>query len=195
MQKNEFYAAAYIAVFGVLWGAVEILLGNILHLFEVPFKGTILSAIGCIICLVGSSLIPNKKNLAILYIGLIAILIKLFSFGVFKPHIFVSMFVATILIQLLVMVFGYNLLGFICSGIAACLAPYISALLFFGLIFGEGFNFIQHGLVTDSAHLHWLASSFIYAVGLILLLNIIIGIVTGWLAFYFRNKLSQSNAA
>lgn len=191
MNKNDFYAAAYIAVFGVLWGAVEILLGNVLHLFSVPFKGTILSAIGCIICLVGSSLIPGKKSLAILYIGIIAILIKLFSFGIFKPHIFFSMFLETVLLQIIISILRYNLLSFIISGIAACLAPYLSAALFFGIIFGKGTDFIQHGLIADSAHMSWLVASFTYALLLILLLSIFVGILTGISAFYFRKKLTN----
>lgn len=189
MNKEDYYFAAYVAVFGVLWGTIEILLGNILHLFEIPFKGTILSSIGCIICLLGNSFINSKKKSSIIYIGLIAILIRLFSFGIFKIHIFISMFMEALLIQTIIILLGENIIGFIVSGILAVFTPYISSAIFFGIILNNGLEFLQHGIIKDSVYLNQIFHGFIIALILIIIINFLIGILTGIIAYYFRKRL------
>jgi hypothetical protein len=192
MKRQDFYISSYIAIFGSLWGASEITLGNLLHLFDVPFKGTVMSAIGCIICLVGSYLLPSKAKLPILSMGIIAMLIRLFSFGVFKIHIFVSMLVMSLLMQIVVSLLGYNLMSFIISGILVCFAPYASALVFFGLMMGQGALALYHGMIKDSATLGaivydgWIVITFT-----LITINIIIGSLAGVTAYYLGNKLKH----
>jgi hypothetical protein len=192
MKRQDFYISSYIAIFGGLWGASEITLGNLLHLFDVPFKGTILSAIGCIICLVGSYLLPNKTKLPILSMGVIAMLIRLFSFGVFKIHVFVSMLAMSVFMQLAVSLLGYNLFSFILSGILVCFAPYVSALVFFGLIMGQGALALYHGMIKDSAILSAIVhGGWIIITLALIIINICIGSLTGITAYYFGNKLKH----
>lgn len=191
MKYKEFYSAAYIAIFGALWGLVEILLGNILHLFDVPFKGTILSALASIICLVGSKLLPTKERAPIIFMGVIAIILRLFSFGVFKVHIFASMFTAALLMQIAVSIIGYNLIGCIVAGIVACFSPYIAALLFFGLIYGQSILVLYHGILKEHNAVAPLVHSGIVVVLFILFLNFLLGISSGIAAFYLGRKLQH----
>lgn len=189
MKHKEFYNAAYIAIFGALWGLVEILLGNILHLFDVPFKGTILSALAGIICLVGGQLLPTKDKFPILSMGIIAIILRLFSFGVFKIHIFVSMFTAAFLMQIAVSIIGYNFIGCIVAGILACFSPYISALLFFGLIYGQNIIVLYHGILKDNHAIGILIHNGFIIILCMLFLNVLAGILSGISAFYLGRKL------
>jgi hypothetical protein len=192
MKRQDFYISSYIALFGGLWGATEITLGNLLHLFDMPFKGTIMSAIGCIICLVGSYLLPSKAKFPILSMGIIAMLIRLFSFGVFKIHIFISMLAMSLFMQLVVSLLGYNLLSFIIAGILVCFAPYVSALVFFGLVMEQGALALYHGMVKDSATLSAIVhGGWIFITFTLIVINIIIGSLTGITAYYLGNKLKH----
>jgi hypothetical protein len=68
-----------LAIFGSLWGAIEMSLGSVLHLLNVPMTGTFLSATGLAIALVGR-LFVNKPG-ATLFIGVITALLKMFGLG------------------------------------------------------------------------------------------------------------------
>jgi len=70
---------ATIAVFGTLWGLSEISLGSVLKSLNIPFGGAVLGAIGLIVALVGRAFVPKKGST--LFIGVIAMLLKLFSLG------------------------------------------------------------------------------------------------------------------
>ena len=70
---------AYIVVFGAVWGGIEMSLGGIFHAVNLPFKGTILSAMGAFI-LISARLLAGGRWSS-LYIGVIAAGIKLFSLG------------------------------------------------------------------------------------------------------------------
>lgn len=189
MKREDYYSAAYIAVFGGLWGVTEVLLGNILHVLEVPFKGSFLSAIGCTICLVGGYLLPARNRWSIISIGVIAMMIRLLSFGVFKIHIFISMATMVLLMQGVISLLGYNLLGFIIAGVLACLSPYIAAMLFFGIIMGQGILFIYHGILREAASLSFLFHTGVIILVMILLVNIVLGGTSGVLANYCGKRL------
>ncbi|HUW14610.1 MAG TPA: hypothetical protein VM537_33125, partial [Anaerolineae bacterium] len=68
-----------IAVFGTLWGMVEITLGTVLKSLNIPLSGVLLSTIGLLVALVGRVFVPRRG--ATLFIGVIAALLKLFSLG------------------------------------------------------------------------------------------------------------------
>jgi hypothetical protein len=68
-----------LAVFGVLWGIVEISMGTVLKSLNIPLSGVVLAAIGIAIALVGRIFVPRKGST--LFIGVIAMIIKLFSLG------------------------------------------------------------------------------------------------------------------
>lgn len=68
-----------LAVFGALWGLVEISLGSVLHAIRMPMSGVVLSAIGLTIALMGRFFVPKAGST--LFIGIIAMILKLFSIG------------------------------------------------------------------------------------------------------------------
>jgi hypothetical protein len=70
---------ATLAVFGALWGLVEISLGSVLKTLNIPLSGVVLAAIGLMIALVGRVFVPRRGST--LFIGVIAMLLKLFSLG------------------------------------------------------------------------------------------------------------------
>ena len=70
---------ATLAVFGVLWGIVEISLGTVLKSLRIPLSGAVLGTIGLGIALIGRLFVPRRGST--LFIGVIACLLKLFSLG------------------------------------------------------------------------------------------------------------------
>lgn len=78
-MKHTTRELATIAVFGTLWGISEITLGSVLKSLNVPFSGAVLGAIGLTIALVGRVFVPKKGST--LFVGVIAMLLKLFSLG------------------------------------------------------------------------------------------------------------------
>ncbi|NTW38151.1 MAG: hypothetical protein HGB17_19070, partial [Syntrophobacteraceae bacterium] len=68
-----------LAVFGALWGLVEISLGSVLKTLDIPLTGIALSAVGLTIALTGRVFVPRRGST--LFIGVIAMLLKLFSLG------------------------------------------------------------------------------------------------------------------
>ncbi|PIZ26370.1 MAG: hypothetical protein COY47_00885, partial [Chloroflexi bacterium CG_4_10_14_0_8_um_filter_57_5] len=67
------------AVFGALWGVVEISLGSVLHAIKIPLTGLALSTIGLLVALIGRLFVPKRGST--FFIGVIATVLKLFSIG------------------------------------------------------------------------------------------------------------------
>lgn len=68
-----------LAVFGSLWGLAEISLGTVVKSLNIPLSGMVLSAIGLTIALIARVFVPKKGST--LFVGAIAMLLKLFSLG------------------------------------------------------------------------------------------------------------------
>lgn len=68
-----------IAIFGTLWGIVEMTLGGVLKSLNVPMSGMVLAAIGLLIVMIGRRFVPKRGTT--LFIGVIATVLKLFSLG------------------------------------------------------------------------------------------------------------------
>lgn len=70
-----------IAVFGTLWGVIEMTVGSVIKSLDIPFAGMTLGAIGLAIAMIGRLFVPKKGS--VLFIGLIAMFLKMFSVGGF----------------------------------------------------------------------------------------------------------------
>ena len=66
-----------IAVFGALWGFIEMSLGGVLKTANVPLSGTVLASIGLVVLCAGRQFVPIRG--ATLFTGVIAMLLKLLS--------------------------------------------------------------------------------------------------------------------
>ncbi len=69
----------YIAIFGALWGALEISVGTWLHALNVPLKGLIMSGMGLTVALAGRQVVA--RNGSLMAITAIAAVLKALSFG------------------------------------------------------------------------------------------------------------------
>src|SRR5690606_24056730 len=67
------------AVFGALWGALEISLGSVLKALHLPLSGALLATAGLVIALIARLFVPCAG--ATLFVGVVATILKLFSIG------------------------------------------------------------------------------------------------------------------
>lgn len=190
MKSEENYTIAYIAVFGTLWGISEAVLGGFLHILNVPFKGTVLTAIGTIILLTGAWMLPVKKGFPFLYMGCIACVIKLFSLGVLRINIFVSLMVESLLLQICVSGIGYNIAGYVTAGMFACLWPLFARMLLYGLIFGQGFYKMYVDTLKEAQQIVGISlKGGLIILSVMIFLHVIIGLTAGYIGWMSGRKL------
>ena len=79
MMKFSTRELVLLAVFGALWGVVEITLGSVLKSLDVPLSGVVLAGAGLMIALIARLFVPGKGST--LFVGIIAMFLKLFSLG------------------------------------------------------------------------------------------------------------------
>lgn len=73
----------YAALFGALWGGVELSLGTVLHLGRVPLKGLLMGSLG-LICLVALRRLQPRPGVCLLAGG-VAVFLKIFTMGGLYP--------------------------------------------------------------------------------------------------------------
>ncbi len=172
-----------LAVFGVLWGIVEMSLGTVLKSLNVPFSGAVLGGIGLAIVLIGRVFVPRRGST--LFIGVIAMLLKLFSLGGVVIGPMIGILGESLVAELILSLGGqpgrvlFLLTGAL--GVAwSVLQPFITGPLIFGVSLLETWNNLLSqgsrtlGLETNAALLIVVGMVAIYMV---------IGAVAGWFAW------------
>ncbi len=182
---------ATIAVFGTLWGASEISLGSVLKSLNIPFSGAILAAIGLMVALVGRTFVPQRGST--LFVGVIAMLLKLFSLGgiIVGPMagIFSEALVAEIVLSLLggPRRFSFLLAGAL--GVAWCLVqPFVTG----PLLFGRTLFVVWLDLLDTGTRLLGLDENAVFAIVAALLATYLaIGGLAGWLSWDLARQLKM----
>ena len=190
---------ATLAVFGALWGLDEISLGSVIKTLNIPLSGVLLSAIGLIIVLVGRVFVPRRGST--LFIGVIAMLLKLFSLGgvIIGPMIGIvtEAIVAEVILTLAGKPrrFAFMLAGAL--GVTWALAqPFVTGPLLFGRTF---FTVWLDLLDTGKRLFGSVYSAAAWLVVGLLALHLIIGCLAGWLSWdiakILQNRLGRSAPA
>jgi ABC-type thiamin/hydroxymethylpyrimidine transport system permease subunit len=180
-----------LAVFGTLWGVVEMSFGSVLKSLQIPFSGAVLASIGLLIVMVARLFVPVRGSS--LFVGVIAMLLKLFSigtiiigpmFGIVTEAILAELIFSTTRRQnraLFVLVGGLGVLWTLAQ-------PFVTGLLFFGRApFVVWLDMIDNGarMLGLSGQVIWLVLAALVAVHLIL------GGVAGWLAWDVGRQLQK----
>lgn len=173
----------YMGVFGALWGAIEITSGSILHVFNVPFSGVMLSGVGIAIALVGRLFVPRPGS--VLFIGLVTACLKMLSLGGIVIMPMIGIVAESLLAELALTALGRpRRASFLVGGALATFWPLVHPFLTQGLLAGAGLVTIYVRTIERGARLLGFASS---AVALILValvvIHVLIGCVAGWVAW------------
>jgi hypothetical protein len=180
---------ATIAVFGTLWGLSEISLGSVLKSLNIPFSGAVLSAIGLVIALVGRAFVPKKGST--LFVGVIAMLLKLFSLGGVIIGPMVAIFSEALLAEIVLSLtgtprrFSFVLAGAL--GVTWSLAqPFVTG----PLLFGRTLFVVWLDLLDTGTRLLGLDANAAFAiVSALLAIYLAIGGLAGWLSWDLSRQL------
>ncbi len=174
--------AALIAVFGALWGLMEITIGTALKGMRLPMSGMILAMLAAIIALTGYYFVPRRG--AILMMGGVAALLKVFSVGTVIAGPFFAILIEALVADGICSLLGRHLLAYLGAGAAmlcyTALHPFITQ----GLLFGGRIYEVYVATARQVGQFLHLESVHLAAlVGLYLLLHLLAGAAAGFFAF------------
>lgn len=188
-MKHTTRELAVLAVFGALWGVVEISLGSVLKTLNIPLSGVVLAGIGLTVALVGRAFVPRRGST--LFIGVIAMLLKLFSLGGVIIGPMVGIFTEALVAELVLSLLGKpSRASFTLAGALGVLwvltQPFITGPLLFGrTLFTVWLDLLDQGqrllgLEPDAALWTLLTLAAIY---------LLFGSIIGWLSWDIARQL------
>lgn len=182
---------ALIAVFGALWGAVEISLGTLLKSLNVPLSGAFLAAVGLIIALIARLFVPHRGST--LFVGAVAMLLKLFSLGGVVIGPMVGIIAEAVIAEAVLSAFGQpGRVSFLLAGALGVLWTLVQP-FFTGLVlFGRDLLSIWAGVINSGSRLLGLPkSAALFIIVTLVLLHLLIGTVGGLFAWQAGRRLSS----
>ena len=152
------------AVFGTLWGLVEMSLGTVLKSLNIPLSGVVLSTIGLVIALVGRVLVPRRGST--LFIGVIATLLKLFSLGGIIIGPMVGILGEAVVAEGILSLLGKpRRASLLAAGAAGVLCPLVQPFVTNPLLFGRTLFTVWLDLLDLGARLFGLGSDAALIIG------------------------------
>lgn len=114
---NDARPWTHAALFGALWGCLELSLGTVLYLGKVPMKGAVMGSLG-IICLVCLRRLQPKVGVCLMA-GAVAVFLKVFTLGGFYPGPLIGIAGEAVVVELAFFIAGSTALGSILGGALA----------------------------------------------------------------------------
>ncbi len=177
---------AYLAVFGTLWGAWEITVGSVLHLVNLPLKGTWLAAGAMVLALTGRRLVSVRGGL--LWMGALAALLKVFSFGGVILSPMVAILVEALLAEGVLLLGRNRTFAYPLAGGVALLWPPVHRALFQALYFGTEVYQVYLQLAQQVGR--WFPLSGVVALLVALfVLQFLVGLAAGGLALLLAQRV------
>ncbi len=178
-----------IAVFGTLWGVVEISVGTVLKSLNVPMSGAVLAAIGLTVAMVGRLFVPRRG--ATLFIGTIAVILKLFSLGGVIIGPMVGIFSEALVAELVLSLGGKPRRWlFMVAGALGVLWTLLQPFVTGPLLFGRTLFVVWLDFVDRGSHLLGLNGNVILWIVLALVaIYLVIGGLAGWLSWDVGRRL------
>jgi hypothetical protein len=174
---------ATLAVFGALWGLVEISLGSFLKSLNIPLSGLVLSAIGLFIAMIGRVFVP--KTGSTLFIGVIATFLKLFSLGGVIIGPMVGILTEALVAEIVLTAFGKpRRLALMVTGALGVTWVLVQPFITNPLLFGRTLFVVWLDLLDQGSRLFGLDTSAVIWILLIFLaIHLAIGLFIGWLGW------------
>ncbi|MCU0485416.1 MAG: hypothetical protein MUC85_04835 [Anaerolineales bacterium] len=190
---------ATLAVFGALWGLVEISLGSVLKMLNIPLSGVALSAIGLMIALAGRVFVPRRGST--LFIGVIAMLLKLFSLGGVVVGPMIGILTEALVAEIILSLLGKPRRGgFVLAGALGVawvmLQPFVTGPILFGrTVFTVWLDLLDSGSRLLGIPTHaalWIVLAFLG-------LHLAVGSLVGWfswdIARLLQVRLGRANSS
>jgi hypothetical protein len=180
-----------LAVFGTLWGVVEISLGSVLHAVNLPMSGLALSAVGLCVLLIGRLFVPRRGST--LFIGVIAMILKVFSIGNVVIGPMIGILMEAVLAEVVLSLFPRPsrpafLFAAITGALWTLIQPFVTGLL----LFGRNLLVVWLDVIDVGSRMFGLgfdAAAWIFI--LLLLMHLLLGALAGWLAWRVGHLLQR----
>lgn len=139
------------AVFGALWGAVEVTVGTFLHATRVPLAGVFLSATGVALLIAGSMLLPSRGFP--LRTALICAAIRALSPQGLMPGPMIAIVFQGLLVTVVLMVFRHPLVSGLIAGFFATVSTQVQAFVVKLISYGADLWELYTRLLRQAEHL------------------------------------------
>jgi len=171
------------AVFGALWGLVEISLGSVLHAVNLPLNGMLLSVIGVLIASIARLFVPRRGST--IFIGVVATVLKLFSIGNILIGPMVGILAEALIAELILDAFPKpSRLAFISACASAALWTVVQPFVTGVLLFGRNLLVVWLDMLDMGGRLFGLSSqATLWIVLALVALHLVVGGLGGWLAW------------
>jgi len=186
----------YVALFGALWGTLEITLGAYLHVIFPPlantfFSGLVMAGMGVVVALVGSYFVPRTG--AVLSIGIITALLKAVSLGGVKVGPMVAILAEAVLMEVALLLkrvpasWRYVLAG---SLAVSWNLPHKFVMM--RLLYGKGFTEVYLQMIREGSQLLGLDMGYAVAIiGAPFVVRLVVGAGAGWLAWELAGLVAR----
>ncbi len=178
----------YVAIFGAIWGALEMTLGSYLHVIFPPLAdtflvGLIMASLGVVVALIGRLFVP--KTGSVLMIGIVAAILKMISIGGVKLGPLVAILAESVLMELGLLVVREPRSGaFILAGALATTWNFFHKFIMMWLLFGQGIYEVYVGMVQQGASLMRIQANYaLLVIGILLLARVGVGALAGFVAW------------
>ncbi|MBC8191897.1 MAG: hypothetical protein ISR58_14765 [Anaerolineales bacterium] len=180
-----------LAVFGTLWGISEITLGTLLKTLDIPLSGLLLSIIGLTIALIGRIFVPMKGST--IFIGAIAMLLKLFSLGGVVLGPMLGIFGEAIIAEILLSLTGKPRLGsLILAGGLSTLWVLAQPFVTNPILYGRSVLIVWEKVINNGGKLLGLGTNVAFWImGILALIHLASGAVVGILSWTLGGALQK----
>lgn len=178
-----------IAVFGVLWGIVEISLGTVLKSLNIPMSGAVLAAVGLSIAMIGRLFVPKKGST--FFIGVIACILKLFSLGGVIIGPMIGIISEAIIAELVLTLGGHPRQAlFVVTGGLGVLLTFVQPFITNPLLFGRSLAMTWLNMLDQGSRVLGLGSDAVLLIVLAMTaIHLALGGLSGWFAWDAGHQL------
>ena len=179
-----------IAVFGAMWGLMEITLGVTLKGLRIPMGGAIMASVSSIIFLSGRYFARRRGS--IILMGAVAATLKIFSVGTIIAGPFMAILIEAFLAEVLISLFGVHRFSYVLTPVLLQLYTMLHPFLAQGILFGtdiytmylETLRSISRLVHLETRHLLWVVISWAG-------IHALLGATAGWLAFSLCRRVER----
>lgn len=181
-----------VAIFGALWGLVEMSVGTALKSLHIPMSGMVLATIGITLALIGRAFVPRRGST--LFIGVIAAFLKLFSAGNILIGPMVGITTEALVVELVLSLTPQTTKPrrglFMLAGSLGVLWVLAQPFITNPLLFGRSLLVVWYDMLDTGARLLGLsANAPILILVALAVLHIVVGALAGWLAYSISDTL------
>jgi hypothetical protein len=178
----------YVAIFGAIWGALELTLGSYLHVIFPPLAdtflvGLIMASLGAVVALVGYHFVPRTG--AVFMIGVITAVLKMISLGGVKAGPLVAILAESLLMELgLYVARKPSRWGFVLAGVLAVVWNFFHKFIMMYVLFGKGVYEVYASMVQEGASVLRIDAAYaLVIIAILFLIRIVAGGLAGWIAW------------